>query len=447
MPVTNRTSDLGTKGVRNIANDAVLPSTISIGSITSTQISYLSGVTSAIQTQLDTKATLSGAAFTGNVTTSNTSNVSFGSANGANFWRPLDTYSNSYLKIGTGSLYVDSASYVFRNTAGSSELFVIGSDGTVNGASSGTFTTVAAQGRGIGIRGGSGDTQGILQFVNNAITAQWASITSTNGVLNYNSSYSNFSGNVGIGITNPPFRLDVAGRIKLRGITDTAGIWYTNSSGTETTFGGLINDTTWGVFVSGDWRFSVSASTFYVTTTNTTIGGTGTNAFYMPYLAMKFNRLWDGYPGIEIENDTTWGPKDEFRIHGYGGPSGADFSINLRIDGGTYYTSDARVKTNISNVDKALDTVTKLQGIRYQRMNRSLEPETHGNVNNGVKFGFLAQDCIDIIPEAITKTENATVLENGWCDEYAVDYAQLTPLLVEAIKELSDKVTLLEGAL
>jgi hypothetical protein len=44
-----------------------LPSTTSIGDVSSTEIGYVNGVTSAIQTQLDAKAALSGATFTGSV--------------------------------------------------------------------------------------------------------------------------------------------------------------------------------------------------------------------------------------------------------------------------------------------------------------------------------------------------------------------------------------------
>jgi hypothetical protein len=46
----------------------VLPSTTSIGTVTSTEIGYVDGVTSAIQTQIDTKAPLASPTFTGTVT-------------------------------------------------------------------------------------------------------------------------------------------------------------------------------------------------------------------------------------------------------------------------------------------------------------------------------------------------------------------------------------------
>lgn len=51
-----------------VTGTAVLPSSTSIGTITSTELSYLDGVTSALQTQLDAKANLASPALTGTPT-------------------------------------------------------------------------------------------------------------------------------------------------------------------------------------------------------------------------------------------------------------------------------------------------------------------------------------------------------------------------------------------
>ena len=62
-------------------------------------------------------------------------------------------------------------------------------------------------------------------------------------------------GNVGIGVTDPGYRLDVIGRSRIRyNATDgTAGIWYNNSSNTPQFFCGMINDSNWGVWDGGEW--------------------------------------------------------------------------------------------------------------------------------------------------------------------------------------------------
>ncbi len=46
-------------------------------------------------------------------------------------------------------------------------------------APTGIFTTVTSQGRALAIRGDSSESNGILQFTNNAVSAQWASIYAT----------------------------------------------------------------------------------------------------------------------------------------------------------------------------------------------------------------------------------------------------------------------------
>lgn len=59
---------LAPKASPTFTGTVVLPSTTSIGSVTNTEISYLGGVTSAIQTQLNAKAPINNPTFTGTVT-------------------------------------------------------------------------------------------------------------------------------------------------------------------------------------------------------------------------------------------------------------------------------------------------------------------------------------------------------------------------------------------
>lgn len=68
MGGVRKSGDLGTKGIRNIADDAVLPSTLTIGSVSSTELGYIDGVTSAVQTQLNAKAPTASPTFTGTAT-------------------------------------------------------------------------------------------------------------------------------------------------------------------------------------------------------------------------------------------------------------------------------------------------------------------------------------------------------------------------------------------
>ncbi len=97
----------------------------------------------------------------------------------------------------------------------------------------------------------------------------------------------------------------------------------------------------------------------------------------------------------------------------------------LDVVGGVYsrtltLTSSRRYKNDIQPIKNALGTVSKLQGVRY---NWDAE---HGGKPD---FGFIAEDVAKVIPELVT-------MEDDGLDAKGMDYAHLTALLVEGIKEL-----------
>jgi len=85
--------------------------------------------------------------------------------------------------------------------------------------------------------------------------------------------------------------------------------------------------------------------------------------------------------------------------------------------------SDERLKTNIKVIIDAVDKVKKLKGITYVR-----------KADDEVGTGLIAQDVQKVLPEA--------VMDDG--SYLSVAYGNITGLLVEAIKELSDRVSYLE---
>ena len=104
--------------------------------------------------------------------------------------------------------------------------------------------------------------------------------------------------------------------------------------------------------------------------------------------------------------------------------------------GGIYSTgnitaySDRRVKENIIQIDSALDKVNKLEGVYYNRIDDKTKTK---------EIGFIAQDVQEVVPELVTYAEDI--------DEYGVKYGNATALLVEAVKELTQKVKELEKKL
>ncbi len=90
--------------------------------------------------------------------------------------------------------------------------------------------------------------------------------------------------------------------------------------------------------------------------------------------------------------------------------------------------SDARLKENVNTIPNALETVQSLRGVTYNWIDR----EAGGD---GLRYGFIAQEVQEVAPDLVTN--------NG---EYlGVQYKDVPALLVEAIKQLTAKVSELEN--
>ena len=81
-------------------------------------------------------------------------------------------------------------------------------------------------------------------------------------------------------------------------------------------------------------------------------------------------------------------------------------------------TSDKRLKKNIKDIESPLNRILKLRGIHFDW----IDTEKYGSKNN---IGFLAQEVETVFPQLVSERDNIK----------AVNYAQTTAVLVEAIKE------------
>ena len=100
-----------------------------------------------------------------------------------------------------------------------------------------------------------------------------------------------------------------------------------------------------------------------------------------------------------------------------------------------FASSDKRLKDNIELIQNPLTKVNKLNGVTFDWKDGF--DDVHGFKGNDI--GVIAQDVVPIIPE-ITKLNEI----NGY---YGVKYEKLTPLLIEAVKELANKIEKLENKL
>lgn len=104
--------------------------------------------------------------------------------------------------------------------------------------------------------------------------------------------------------------------------------------------------------------------------------------------------------------------------------------LNVVGDITAYYTSDQRLKENITPIADPLAKVMAISGNTFDWV--------QGAAHEGSDVGVIAQEILKVLPEAVTTRETGYL---------AVRYEKIVPLLIEAIKDLSEKVSVLEGKL
>jgi hypothetical protein len=104
-----------------------------------------------------------------------------------------------------------------------------------------------------------------------------------------------------------------------------------------------------------------------------------------------------------------------------------DNTGNVSAVGEITASSDERIKTNIKTIENALDKVTQLRGVEYDRT----DIERH-------QIGVIAQEVEKVLPDIVHTDENGMK---------SVAYGNLTAVLIEAIKDLKGEVSELRAEL
>jgi len=198
------------------------------------------------------------------------------------------------------------------------------------------------------------------------------------------------TGNVGIGITSPGYKLEVNGEIAL-----PSTIRLINGGGTIT----YINES-YGINLNGDDTHPVQVDTTLLVGYVASGGSYGTNDAYIA-----------GSVGIG-----TTSPSYKLDVDG-----------DIRATADIIAYSDARVKENIKTVKNALNKVTSLRGVSYTRKDIDDKSE---------KIGVIAQEVLDVLPQVVQQDIDGN---------YSVAYGNMVGVLIEAIKELTVRLDKLEN--
>ena len=97
--------------------------------------------------------------------------------------------------------------------------------------------------------------------------------------------------------------------------------------------------------------------------------------------------------------------------------------LSVTDDITAFYSSDERLKDNITPIEDPLAKVLSISGNSFDWNAKSS--------HSGKDIGVIAQEIERVLPEIVTTRDNGFK---------AVQYEKITPLLIEAIKELSQKV-------
>lgn len=93
----------------------------------------------------------------------------------------------------------------------------------------------------------------------------------------------------------------------------------------------------------------------------------------------------------------------------------------------TFVDSDINLKTNISPIQSPIKSLESIRGVNFEWKEESNK--------SGEDQGLIAQEVEKIIPSAVKKGEDGYL---------KVDYTKLVPFLLEAVKDLSERVKELE---
>ena len=128
-----------------------------------------------------------------------------------------------------------------------------------------------------------------------------------------------------------------------------------------------------------------------------------------------------------------------YGVYGYAPYSGNSYAIYAQGSaGGTSgwsSSSDSRLKKDVKTISGALDKVLKLRGVTYYWKNREEMAAAKGVSADKMNYGYDDKKHIGVIAQEI-EAEYPELVHTDSDGFKSVDYSAITPILIEAMKEL-----------
>jgi hypothetical protein len=139
----------------------------------------------------------------------------------------------------------------------------------------------------------------------------------------------------------------------------------------------------------------------------------------------------NGTAGTTVDLGLQTSDHVQFHCIGVGTPASTILGeIRAAGDITAFYSSDERLKTNITPIDNGLEKISQIQGYTFDWI-----PMEGIHSHEGLDIGVIAQEIEKIAPQAVTTRPTGYK---------AVQYEKLVPLLIQAINELNTKIKNLE---
>ena len=288
-------------------------------------------------------------------------------------------------------------------------------------------------------------------------------------------------GFVGVGTSNPTYKLDVNGNLRagmsilgngntsLNGASTTSGIILTSSThgsmaGPHTSV--YVNNSTYPTFQQLIWGSDNISFNFDCYYENIWKHATSSNTSFQIYKMdnkLSFNYATSSGIGSNISwtNGFTMDSAGKIGLGGVQAPSYTlDVNGTSHVSGNAYFdgsvfkpgggsfaaSSDERLKTNILSLSNALDKLCQLQGKSFSWK----YPEYHGlsEINNKC-VGFIAQEVQQVFPDWVKdiyiQNERETNVLGGNSTKVLELPVEFNAYVVESIKELVNENNALKG--
>jgi hypothetical protein len=469
-PLSNAEADANMKSLANelelkafinsptFTGNVVLPTTTVIGNISASELAYIDGATSNIQTQINTKAPLASPVFTG-APTSTTPAQGDSSANiattafvqNANSFK-ANTASPTFTGLASAPQFASTiasgtAPFVVTSTTKVTNLNADLLDG-LNSDSAATASTVVT-------RDSAADVSVRL------LRATYTDESTISGAIAYrvNNSTDNYTR-----YCSSPSAIR-----NFLGVPSGSGSSTGINTGDQTSVSGNAGTVTNGVYIFGDQTIngnktfsspiigSLSGTATYVsgnqqqsviTGAQNSLNMTAGNSTNLGSFVAKASGAGDGnLAGITFWNDS-YAIKMGVRSDGLFGIGGwsrgawswySDASGNTVSAGNMSGYSDPRLKENVVTIADPFNIINAIDGVRFNWNSHSKLVEGKWGKSD---YGVLADQVKSVMPEIVTPSikdeENQEIYDT-------VDYTRLVPVLLEAIKELKREVDLLKA--